>query len=582
MDMSTCSPHPDVRVPASTRAIRDAADAYVRRLAELDPAVGAELGLTAGADRLPDLSPAGRVALDELSRSTLAELDALERPAGHAETLPGDDRRCGRLLRERLNASLALSADAEYLRRLMNMFGLQQRTRGLFLLMPASTADDWATVARRMSAMPAALAGYRQSLAEAAQRGQFVAAPRQVQAVAGQLDAWLADAGGRGWFAGFCADAVVASSLRRELDAAAATASAAAADLRDWLRAEYLSRSAGTPDGVGADHYRLWARYWTGAALDLAETYDWGWSQYRDLRAQVRAQADRVLPGSTAIEAMRHLDEHGEVIGGAREIRHRLQQVLDEAIRDLDGAHFDIAGPVKVVEARIAPSGSAAAPYYTRPSRDFTRPGRTWLPTMGRTRFPMWGLLSAWYHEGVPGHHLQLGHWMHLAGRLSVFQTSIGEVDACTEGWALYAERLMDEFGYFRSPGDRLGFLNWQLMRAIRVIIDIGLHLRLPIPADSPVGAGRKWTPELAREFFGAHNGSPPEFQDSEIVRYLGLPGQAICYKVGERAWLAARDTARAAHAARGDSFSLKSWHMAALSAGSLGLDDLADELGRL
>jgi len=120
-------------------------------------------------------------------------------------------------------------------------------------------------------------------------------------------------------------------------------------------------------------------------------------------------------------------------------------------------------------------------------------------------------------------------------------------------------------------------------MRAVRVIIDIGMHLELEIPAVQGAGEafhpGERWTPPLAREFFGRNSGRPAEFLDSEIVRYLGGPGQAIGYKLGERAWLAGRDAARAAHAARGETFDVKVWHMAALSQGSLGLDDLVAEL---
>lgn len=116
-------------------------------------------------------------------------------------------------------------------------------------------------------------------------------------------------------------------------------------------------------------------------------------------------------------------------------------------------------------------------------------------------------------------------------------------------------------------------------MRAIRVVIDIGMHLELTIPDDSPLFAGQTWTPELALEFFAAQCGRGEGFLSSEIVRYLSAPGQAITYKMGERAWLEGRAAARAA---RGADFDLKSWHMAALSLGSLGLDDLADELGSL
>jgi uncharacterized protein (DUF885 family) len=286
-----------------------------------------------------------------------------------------------------------------------------------------------------------------------------------------------------------------------------------------------------------------------------------------------------VLPGADLRTAMRHLDENGPAVDGVEEVRAWLQQMMDTAIVELDGTHFDIAPPVRVVEAMIAPPGSAAAPYYTRPSLDFSRPGRTWLPTMGETRFPLWQLISTWYHEGVPGHHLQLAQWTHLADRLSTYQTTIGMVSGNAEGWALYAERLMDELGYLTVPGARLGYLDAQQMRAVRVVIDIGMHLQLRVPADSPLHAGETWTPEIAREFFGAHSGRPGAFMDSEIVRYLGWPGQAISYKLGERAWLAGRDAARAA---RGADFDLKAWHAAALSLGSLGLDDLTDELAKL
>jgi uncharacterized protein (DUF885 family) len=562
--------------------VRDAADTYVRKLAELDSTVATYLGLPTGQDQLPDLSPAGRAALDGLSRATLADLGTREDAARRDGGLTDGERRCGRLLRERLEADLGASAGEEYLREVVSIFGLQQYVQGIFLLMPTSTAEDWTAVARRMGSLPAALAGHRESLADASGRGLFSAAPRQVRAVAAQLDEWLADTDGRGWFAGFCAIADVPASLRADLDQAARAAAGSVADLRDWLRTEYLSRTADAPDAVGPDRYRMWARFWNGANLDPAETYAWGWSQYRDLHAQMHAEAQKILPGSTARAAMRYLDEHSEAVEGVEAIRLRLQQIMDEVISDLNGTHFDIADQVQVVEARIAPPGRTGVPYYTRPAQDFSRPGRTWLPAMGRTRFPLWSLRSVWYHEGVPGHHLQLAQWVQVAQQLSTYQTSIGGISACKEGWALYAERLMDELGYLGAPGDRLGFLSWQMLRAIRVVIDIGMHLRLTIPADSPVGPGQRWTPELAREFLGAHNGEPSEFLESEIVRYLGRPGQAICYKVGERAWLAGRETARTAHEARGESFDLKSWHMAALSLGSLGLDDLTDELARL
>ncbi len=564
-------------MPEEHRSPREIADRYVDALASLDPLVGTSLGIRPHDDRMPDLSPEGTAARDELARATLAELDASV-AAGVADEL---ERRCAGVLHERLEAALLISEAGEHLRSVGNLFSPVQRVRQVFLLMPTATEEDWAVVARRMARVGDAYDSYLRSLEAGAAQG-LLAAPRQVEVVVEQLDEWLGEAGtgargGGSWFAQHVSGGPEA--LRSALDEAAASATAAAARVRDHLRDVYLPRAAGIPDAVGPERYRRWARQWTGADLDVGEAYRWGWEEHARLDREMRAAAELVLPGATPLEAMRHLDEHGEAVEGEEAVRRRLQAMMDEVITELHGTHFDLADPVRAVEAMIAPPGGAAAPYYTRPSMDFSRPGRTWLPTLGATRFPWWSLVSTWYHEGVPGHHLQLAQWVHVAPRLTMYQTSLGSNSAVTEGWALYAETLMDELGYLRTPGERLGYLDAQQMRAVRVIIDIGMHLELEIPDDQAFHPGGRWTPELAREFFGLHCGRGPAFLDSELVRYLGMPAQAITYKLGERAWLAGREAARAR---QGDAFDLKAWHMAALSMGSLGLGDLVAELAEL
>jgi uncharacterized protein (DUF885 family) len=562
--------------PATPRQV---ADRYVDAVCDLDPIVATSLGTRPGDDRLPDPSPAGLEAEAQLARDTLAELD---RVLAADPSLDDDpvERRCARLLRERLGAELDGHAAGEGLRALSNLFSPVHSIRQVFLLMPTSSTDDWAVVARRMARVPEAYRGFRASLEEGARRGLLVA-PRQVSTVVGQLGEWLAGP----FFGGFVAGGP--DALRGELDAAAQAADGAVAEVRDFLRDVYLPQVDGTPDAVGRDRYALAARRWTGSDLGagtgLEEAYTWGWAEHRRILAEQRAEAERVVPGGTPMEAMRWLDVHGPAVDGVEAIRERLQAMMDDAITALDGVHFDLAEPVRRVEAMIAPPGSAAAPYYTRPAHDFSRPGRTWLPTLGRERFPLWDLTSIWCHEGVPGHHLQLAQWAYVSGQLSTYQTSLGSVGANVEGWALYAERLMDELGYFTDPGTRLGFLDAQQLRAVRVVIDIGMHLGLPVPDDADGiladSRGRPWRPELARAFLGEHSGATPAFLDSELVRYLGLPGQAISYKLGERAWL---DGRAAAERARGAAFDRKAWHMAALSQGSLGLDDLAAELAVL
>jgi uncharacterized protein (DUF885 family) len=568
-----------VSTAARTTTPRQVADAYVDAVCALNPIVATSLGRTPASDRLPDLSPAGLSAEAALQRSTLAELDRVL--AGDPDLAEDAvELRCARLLRERLTAGLDQHEAGEGLRELSNLFSPVHAVRQVFSMMPTQTPEDWAVLARRMARVPEAYRGYLATLTEGAARGLF-AAPRQVHTVVGQLDEWLAGP----YFAGVVADGP--DELRAELDAAAAAADGAVAEVRDFLRDTYAPQAEGTPDAVGRERYARFARAWNGTDLGvgtgLEDAYAWGWAEHLRIREEQRAAAEQVLPGSTPMEAMRWLNEHGEAVEGVEPVRARLQQMMDEAMDALDGVHFELAEPIRRVEAMIAPPGSAAAPYYTRPAEDFSRPGRTWLPTLGRDRFPMWDLVSTWYHEGVPGHHLQLAQWALVSGQLSSYQTSLGSVGANVEGWALYAERLMDELGFLTDPGARLGYLDAQQMRAVRVVVDIGMHLELPIPDDAD-GAlaehrGKPWTPELARAFFGEYCGRDEAFLDSELVRYLGMPGQAISYKLGERAWLAGR---AAAQQARGAEFDLKAWHMAALSQGSLGLDDLAAELAQL
>ncbi|MFD5075280.1 DUF885 domain-containing protein [Streptomyces sp. NPDC058371] len=554
---------------------REIADAYVDELIALDPVTGTYLGDRASSTRLPDTSPAGQAAVAELARTTLARLDEAERQPGADSDI---ERRCARLLRERLSAQLAVYAADEGLRRVSNLHSPVHSVRGVFNLMPTETDEDWAAIAERLRAVPAALEGYRASLALGLER-KLYAGPRPTATVIGQLTEWSDPGGqGHGWFEDFVARGP--ESLRAELDAAARTATGALVALRDWLREVYAPTIEGAPDTVGRERYARWSRYYLGTELDLDDAYAYGWSEYHRLLGEMKQEAEKILPGAaTPWVALAHLDEHGTHIEGVDEVRDWLQGLMDEAIDALDGTHFELAERVRRVESRIAPPGGAAAPYYTSPSEDFSRPGRTWLPTMGQTRFPVYDLVSTWYHEGVPGHHLQLAQWAHVAEDLSRYQATIGLVSANCEGWALYAERLMDELGFLTTAERRLGYLDAQMMRAARVIVDIGMHLELEIPADSPFHPGERWSPELAQEFFGSHSSRPADFVESELTRYLSMPGQAIGYKLGERAWLLGRENAKQRH---GAAFDAKAWHMAALSQGSLGLDDLVDELSRL
>ncbi|MEU9041545.1 MULTISPECIES: DUF885 domain-containing protein [unclassified Kitasatospora] len=569
-------------MPEMTRTFRRIADDHVAQIAALDPATSTRLGLHPEDDRQVDLSPEGFEALADPARRTLAALDAAERTTGIPEDTAGAtpedtaERDCARLLRERLTAELAVHEAGDHFRQLRNVNSPLHKVRGVFTMMPTDTDTSWAAIAGRLRNVPGALDGYRTTLAEGIARG-LLCAPRQARAVLSQLAAWTGeDGGGAGWFTGFVAGGP--ARLRPELDAAAVRATAAVAGFRDWLRDTYLPAADGTPDAVGRERYLRSARWANGAEVDPAEAYAWAWEEFHRTVAEMRAEAERVLPGAGVRATMDHLNRDGHAIEGEENIRAWLQQITDEAIDALDGTHFDIAGPLRRVETRIAPPGSSGAPYYNGPSLDFSRPGRTYLPALGRRSFPTWQLVSTWYHEGVPGHHLQTARWTASADRLSSYQITLGAVSADKEGWALYAERLMDELGFLTDPARRLGYLDKQMLRIIRVIVDIGMHLELTVPAGSGTGDwsghdGERWTAELATDFMAAHHGSDIRRRTSEIDRYLGWPGQAIGYKLGERAWLRRREAARRR---LGPGFDLRAWHTRVLSRGSLGLDDLA------
>lgn len=553
-------------------AVRTLADRFVDERNALDPCRATGLGTREYDHLLTDFSPDGAAERDALVRRTLAALDT----APAADTA---DERCAALLRDRLSLEADQFAAGEHLRPLRLIGSPVQALRAVFDLMPLATDDDWATAAQRLEAVPAAYEQLRAALAEGMRTG-VLAAPRQAQACADQLATWSGTApGASSWFAGFAAKGP--DARRARLDAAVADANHATADLAAWLRGVYVPAAADVPDAAGADAYALWARQWLGAELDVAEAYAWAWEELVRIEAEMVEVAERILPGATAAEAMAHLERHGEAIEGAENLRAWLQDLIDSTIDELGRDAFPIAAPLRRCEAMLAPPGSAAAQYYTAPSLDFSRPGRTWNPTAGRTRFPVWNEVSTCYHEAVPGHHLQLAQWVYRAPELSVYQTTTF-VSGNGEGWALYAERLMDERGALADPGHRMGYLVAQQLRATRVIVDLGMHHGLAFPAGQPFHPGETMTPELGRAFLLEHAGKDEAFLQSEWVRYLGWPGQAICYKLGERVWLAGRDEARRRAAAEGRTFDLRAWHAAALDLGSTGLDDLAAVLPSL
>ena len=561
--------------PRTPSAIDAVADAYVTRTAELDPITATAVGLS-GYDHLTtDLSPAGHEALAENDRAVLRELDGLE---------PADDvdRVTVAAMRERLGLRLELFESGEPLASLNNIASPVQELRDIFDIMPTGSVEAWENIAARLNGLPGAIDGYMASLGEAARRGN-VAAIRQVREGISQSRE-LADAGS--FFTTFVngedANAVLDESsscslVRKELEHGATAAREAYARLADFLETE-LAPQAPQEDAVGRERYSLFSREFLGATVDLDETYEWGREELARIVAEQEAVARKIAgPGASIEDAVTALDaDPARKLEGTAALKAWMQETADAAIADLDGVHFDIPEQVRTIECLIAPTQTGGI-YYTPPSDDFSRPGRMWWSVPADvTEFNTWREKTTVYHEGVPGHHLQCAQAVVARDTLNSWRRLMCWVSGHGEGWALYSERLMADLGYLDDPGDRFGMLDAQRMRAARVVLDIGVHLSKPCPKE---WGGGTWDAEKAWPFLKANVNMPESFVRFELNRYLGWPGQAPSYKVGQRLWEAARDDAKAAAQGRGEEFDAKSFHARALNLGSVGLDVLRDAL---
>ena len=547
------------------------ADRFVEEYAASLPTVATYIGVPGHEERWPDFSPAGSAAHADLLRRTMAAVEG-------TDPVDRRDEVARSAMLERVGAELARYDGGWAQADLNTIDSPLQQFRETFDLMPTDTEADWTTIARRLEALPAALERYAAGLDAAADAGQ-VAAERQVRLCAGIARRWAGTPDQPGFYASFVSDAPVPADghLAGELATAAEEVATALGAFADHLERDLLPR-APARDGVGRERYALESRFFTGVDLDLEETYAWGWTELARVVAEKEAVAEAIAPGQGVAGAMAALDaDDSRMVRGREALQAWLQETADRAIAALDGVHFDVPEPVRRVEGRLTPT-SGEGVYYTGPTEDFSRPGRMWwsLPE-GVTDMTTWRETTTVFHEGVPGHHLQIGQTVYNAALLNRWQRLLCWCSGHGEGWALYSERLMGELGFLDDPGDRLGMLDAQELRAARVVLDIGVHLNLPLPAAE--GLGERWTYEVAAEFLRRHVSMDDAMRTDELHRYLGWPGQAPSYKVGERVLLTCREEARRRG---GADFDLKAWHRAVLDLGPLGLGPLSAELARM
>ena len=533
-----------------TTAVDAVAERYLDVSAALDPCAATESGITGFDDQITDYSPDGVAARVDAAKAALRELDATE-PADAADIVTAA------AMRERLGVLVELHDAGLDVGELNVIASPLQTMRDVFDLMATDTDEDWAVIARRLDQIPQRVSGYAEALRQAAATGHAPAA-RQVRRgiqQAGQIAELFVT-----MVAGAPADN---PTLRAELQQRAQDAANAYASLTTVLRDE-IGPHARDTDGCGRDAYAVMSRLFLGAAVDFDETYEWGMDLLARIVAEQDEIAERLYPGASAAEALRRLDgEERYLIHGTDALQTWMQELSDRVVDALADTHFDIDPPLRNLECRIAPTQTGGI-YYTGPSEDLSRPGRMWWSVPpGVHTFHTWQEMTTVFHEGVPGHHLQIGRAVVLTDRLNRWRRLGCWVSGHGEGWALYAERLMAELGWLEDAGNRMGMLDAQRFRAARVVIDIGVHCGLAAPDGGTWDADRAWT------FLQTHSAMAEENLRFELDRYLGWPGQAPSYAIGQRIWQQLRDDTLA----RG--VSLKEFHSRALDLGGLPLEVL-------
>jgi uncharacterized protein (DUF885 family) len=545
------------------------ANDYLDALVKLSPITATYLGIAGHDEDLDDFSPSGYAAQSDLRTTTLGAL-------AHATAIDDIDRVTLAAMKERLGLAEETYAAGLDQMSLNVLASPLQAIRDVFDLMPTETDAHRVTFAARMTKVPAALDSYVESLRAAAPRG-LVSPKRQVEACAAQCVQFTAP---DGYFSHLLSSNLLGANEGGLGDAAAEAlrnavgeASSSYARMGEFLRNELLPQ-APEADACGRERYQLLSRFFLGATVDLEETYQWGQQELARITAKMAAVAEQIRPGADIKEAIAILDADPDYqLHGTDELKAWMQGKADEVISNLAGTHFDIPEPVRTIECLIAPTQTGCI-YYTGPSEDFSRPGRMWWSVpKGITEFGTWRELTTVYHEGVPGHHLQVAQTVFRSELLNRWRRMDAWTSGHGEGWALYAERLMAELGYMDDPGNQMGLLDGQSLRAARVVLDIGVHCGFEAPAE--VGGG-DWTYDKAWQFLRAHANMAEDFLRFELDRYLGWPGQAPSYKIGERLWLQLRDEVTARE---GDAFDIKAFHRRALDIGGVGLDTLREAI---
>lgn len=329
-----------------------------------------------------------------------------------------------------------------------------------------------------------------------------------------------------------------------------------------FVREEYVPRGRKEP-GMwslpdGADRYATRAKRQTTTNLTPDEIHRIGVEQVALIERDMMAVAKKLgfaewkaLAAAIEKDPKRHFHSREEILAAYRKFIDRMKPQLPKLFGRLPKADVIV---MKVEEFR---EKEAAGAQYNQPAMDGSRPGHVMVNTSQPETRKTISTESTAYHEGVPGHHLQVAIAQELEKlppqRQQAFYT------AYVEGWALYSERLGKEIGFYEDPYSDFGRLQDEMLRAIRLVVDTGLH-------------SKKWTRQQVVDYFHAHSAIDEVDVQTETDRYISIPGQALAYKIGQLKILELRERAKKE---LGSKFDVRKFHDAILTAGALPLDVL-------
>ncbi|MDH5632514.1 MAG: DUF885 domain-containing protein [Gammaproteobacteria bacterium] len=320
------------------------------------------------------------------------------------------------------------------------------------------------------------------------------------------------------------------------------------------------------PDGD--NYYQHMLRNHTTTNMTAEEIHQLGLDEVARIHAEMDAiLASQGMTRGTVGERMRALEKDPRFkYENTEEAKKVYVEDYDRIISEINAGMSKAfsrlpAAPVEVQPIPKFKEKTAPVAYYNGPALDGSRPGVFYINLRNMESVSKYKMRSLAYHEAVPGHHFQIALQQEIADfplfRKITFFTTFAE------GWALYAERLAWELGYLNDPFDNLGRLQYELLRAVRLVVDTGLHYK-------------RWSREQAIDYMESATGSPNDNVVAEIERYIVMPGQACAYKIGQLTINRLRDHAREK---LGEKFSLKEFHAVVINTGSMPMEVLEKQV---